>query len=77
MEGNQRICQRLEISHEHCFKVRPRFFYSEASEFQSLRDDPESDWDILILLDEKTYEVQFDLYSVLLDSLFFMQISSC
>jgi hypothetical protein len=42
-------------------------FILKHPEFQSLRDDPESDW-AFNPLDEKTYEVQFDLYSDALEA---------
>ena len=37
-------------------------FILKHSEYQDLRDDPESDW-AFNPLDERTYEVQFDLYT--------------
>ncbi|MFT5773642.1 MAG: hexosaminidase [Algoriphagus sp.] len=42
-------------------------FILKHPEYQSLRDDPESDW-AFNPLDEKTYEVQFDLYSDALEA---------
>jgi hypothetical protein len=42
-------------------------FILKHPEYQSLRDDPESDW-AFNPVDEKTYEVQFDLYSDALEA---------
>ncbi len=42
-------------------------FILKHPEYQDLRDDPESDW-AFNPLDEKTYEVQFDLYSDALEA---------
>jgi hexosaminidase len=42
-------------------------FILKHPEYQNLRDDPESDW-AFNPLDEKTYEVQFDLYSDALEA---------